>query len=132
MLFRSRKGARLFRTHCQVCHQIQREGGTVGPDLSGIGGRPRESLLVDLLDPNRQINPNYVVQSVVLKSGKVKSGIVEAETDRTLALKGADGQTELILMSEVLEVRGTGQSLMPEGFERKLPEMDLEIGRAHV
>jgi putative heme-binding domain-containing protein len=121
----SLKGARLFRTHCQVCHQIQRQGGTVGPDLSGIGGRPRDSLLVDLLDPNRQVNPNYVVQSVELKSGRVRSGIVEAETDRTLALKGADGQTELILMSEVLEVRGTGQSLMPEGFERKLPEMDL-------
>ena len=114
-------GARLFRQHCLVCHQVQREGGAVGPDLSGIGGRPRESVLVDLLDPNRQVNPNFVVQSVELKSGVVVSGLVVAETAQTLVLKRADGDTVQVPVTGIVEVRSTGQSLMPEGFEQKLP-----------
>ena len=114
-------GARLFRQHCLVCHQVQREGGVVGPDLSGIGGRPRESVLVDLLDPNRQVNPNFVVQSVELKSGVVVSGLVVAETAQTLVLKRADGDTVQVPVTGIVEVRSTGQSLMPEGFEQKLP-----------
>lgn len=121
----ARAGARLFRQHCLGCHQVQREGGTVGPDLSGIGGRPREAVLVDLLDPNRQVNPNFVVQSVELKSGVVLSGLVVAETAQTLALKRADGGTEQIPAAGIAEVRSTGQSLMPEGFEQKLPGASL-------
>ena len=113
-------GARLFRQHCLVCHQVQREGGTVGPDLSGIGGRPREAVLVDLLDPNRRVNPNFVAHSVEMQSGLVVSGLVVAETSQTLVLKRADGREEQLPVADVLEVRSTGQSLMPEGFEQKL------------
>jgi putative heme-binding domain-containing protein len=121
-------GARLFRQHCLICHQVQREGGAVGPDLSGIGGRPRESVLVDLLDPNRQVNPNFVVQSVELKSGVVVSGLVVAETAQALVLKRADGGIEQIPVAGIVEVRGTGQSLMPEGFEQKLVGASLVEG----
>lgn len=118
-------GARVFRQHCLVCHQVQREGGAVGPDLSGIGGRPREAVLVDLLDPNRRVNPNFVVQLVELKSGVVASGLIMAETAQTLVLKRADGSTEQIPVAGIVEVRSTGQSLMPEGFEQKLPGTSL-------
>ena len=48
-----------------------------------------------------------------------------AETAQTLALKRADGGTEQIPAAGIAEVRSTGQSLMPEGFEQKLPGASL-------
>ena len=32
----------------------------MGPDLSGIAGRAPEALLTDVLDPNREVAPDYV------------------------------------------------------------------------
>ena len=36
----ARRGADLFAKDCQTCHQRQGQGHRVGPDLSGVGGRP--------------------------------------------------------------------------------------------
>jgi len=66
------------------------------------------------------VNPNFVAHSVEMQSGLVVSGLVVAETSQTLVLKRADGREEQLPVADVLEVRSTGQSLMPEGFEQKL------------
>jgi mono/diheme cytochrome c family protein len=43
------RGAALFQDHCITCHAIQGRGGRVGPDLSGVGSRRNDLLLVDIL-----------------------------------------------------------------------------------
>jgi putative membrane-bound dehydrogenase-like protein len=114
------RGAPLFAKHCQTCHQHRGEGHRVGPDLSGIAGRPPAVLLSDILDPNREVAPDSVAITVATKSGQILSGILAEETGAGLKLRKADGVEETILRSEVAEFRSTGRSLMPEGLEQSL------------
>ena len=57
---RSQRGAAVFARNCQTCHQRQGQGHRVGPDLSGIAGRAPDALLIDILDPNREVVPDFV------------------------------------------------------------------------
>lgn len=114
------RGARLFQQNCLGCHVIQGVGAAVGPDLSGIAGRPRDAVLVDILDPNRQVPQNYLAYIVQLKTGAVRTGLIASESAKSLVLRKADGETEAIAASEIEETQSTGQSLMPVGLEQKL------------
>ena len=58
-----RRGAAVFARNCQTCHQRQGQGHRVGPDLSGIAGRAPDALLIDVLDPNREVVADYITLS---------------------------------------------------------------------
>ncbi|MCW5821468.1 MAG: cytochrome c [Cyanobacteria bacterium TGS_CYA1] len=48
--FTTRKGKILYdKKNCSSCHQINGEGGTMGPMLDGIGGHRGEEFLIDRL-----------------------------------------------------------------------------------
>jgi putative membrane-bound dehydrogenase-like protein len=120
-----RRGAALFDKHCQTCHQLQGRGHKVGPDLSGIAGRAPEALLVDILDPNKEVAPDFVTLTVATRRGQVLSGLLAEESATTLKLRRADAIEETLLRSEIDEIRSTAQSLMPEGLEQNLSMQDL-------
>ena len=120
-----RRGAALFDKHCQTCHQHQGRGHKVGPDLSGIAGRAPEALLVDILDPNREVAPDYLTLIVATRRGQLLSGLLAEESATTLKLRRADAVEETLLRSEIEEIRSTAQSLMPEGLEQNLSLQDM-------
>ena len=92
----------------------------VGPDIADTRVRTREALLTDILDPDRAIDANYVAYVVATSDGAVYDGVVAAQTASSLTLKRPEGKTEVLLRSAIDEVRSTGRSLMPEGFEAKI------------
>ena len=49
----------VFEKNCMVCHTIEGKGGKVGPDLTGIGARPKVDNLIQILDPNRSVEGTY-------------------------------------------------------------------------
>ena len=113
-----RRGMAVFDKHCQACHQYQGRGHKVGPDLSGIVGRAPEALLVDILDPNREVESDFVTLTVATRRGQVVSGLLAEESATTLKLRHADAVEETLLRSEIAEIRSTAMSLMPEGLEQ--------------
>jgi putative heme-binding domain-containing protein len=119
------RGRAVFARNCQTCHQHQGQGNRVGPDLSGIAGRAPDALLSDILDPNKNVEPDYLVLAAATRRGQVYSGLLAGETATTVKLRRAEGVEDTLLRSEIDELRSTGQSLMPEGLERdiNLPEM---------
>jgi putative membrane-bound dehydrogenase-like protein len=119
------KGATVFARNCQTCHQRQGQGHRVGPDLSGIAGRAPDALLIDILDPNREVAPDYVTLSVATKHGRVTSGLLAEESATTVKLRRAEGLEEILLRSEIDELRSTGQSLMTEGFEQTISLQEM-------
>ncbi len=97
----------------------------MGPDLSGVGSRPKETVLVDLFDPSRQVAGEYVGFTLLTTEGQVFSGLLVAETATSVTLRRAEGAQDAVLRSQIEELRATGKSLMPEGLEDSLTEADV-------
>src|SRR4029079_2510736 len=119
------RGAAVFEKNCLTCHSVQGRGQRVGPDLSGVGARAKESLIVDLFDPSRELPPNYIGYTLVTRQGQVLTGLVASETLTSGTLRRADGAQDIVPRAQIEELRGTGKSLMPEGLEGTLSEENI-------
>jgi putative membrane-bound dehydrogenase-like protein len=119
------RGQVLFDRLCVACHRLGERGGDVGPNLAGVQHRGAEDLLVNILDPNREVAPEFAQYEVELRDGRAVSGAIAADTAAGITLRKADGATENIARAEVARVTGSGLSLMPEGLEAGLTAQDL-------
>ncbi len=119
------EGRKVFQKHCSNCHRLQDMGHVVGPDIAGYSGKPLQSLLIAMLDPNQAIDPRYQSYVIVLNDGRSLTGIIAEEAASSLALLAAEGKRETVLRSEVEQIRSTGKSLMPEGFEQNATTTDI-------
>ena len=82
-------------------------------------------LLVTILDPNREAQPNFNVYTVVTLQGQIITGIIATETSNSITLRRAEGKQDVILRSNIDELISTGTSLMPEGFEKELTPQNI-------
>lgn len=114
------KGKPLFKQHCSACHQLEGVGNATGPNLSAMKARGVEAILTNVIDPNREVLPQYLSYVVELADGRVLSGMIESESPTTIVLRKADGQQEPVQRVSIESLRSTGQSLMPEGLEKQL------------
>jgi putative membrane-bound dehydrogenase-like protein len=121
----AQRGQQVFLRLCASCHRWGAEGHAVGPDLATVQNRSPEYLLIAILDPNREVDPRYVEYLAVTRSGRTLSGLLAAETDASITLRGPQGQEETILRRDLEELHSLGRSLMPEGLEKDLSLQDL-------
>lgn len=118
----------MFAQNCSVCHRLGDRGVAIGPDLAGIGSRPTEALLVDLIDPSRQVAPDYLAYVVTTQDGEELSGLLVSETPAGITLRRPNLADETIPRARIRSVRASEKSLMPEGFEtliavERLPDL---------
>ncbi|MBL9210541.1 MAG: ThuA domain-containing protein [Opitutaceae bacterium] len=110
-------GKMLFVGACAICHKFGDVGvRDVGPPLAGIGAHGAAELLAHILDPNRQVEPNYTQWNVTTKKGETFVGVIASENNATLTLRNQGGDTE-IKKDDIATRDNTRRSLMPEGFE---------------
>jgi len=76
--------------------------------------------LTHILDPNREVSPNYVEYVVELDDGRTVTGLVSDDTATGLTLRKAENVRETVLRRNIEAMYATGKSLMPEGMEQKL------------
>ncbi|MBI4604797.1 MAG: c-type cytochrome, partial [Planctomycetes bacterium] len=119
------RGGEVFKRVCATCHKLGEVGNLVAPDFRAVRDRTPEALLEQVLDPNREVAPQFVAYTVQTVDGRVLTGILTAETETSLTLRRAEGVEEAVLRSEVLRLESTGVSLMPEGLERDLTDQDV-------
>jgi putative membrane-bound dehydrogenase-like protein len=120
-----KRGAEVFAKNCLTCHQRAGKGHRVGPDLASVAGRAKETLLSDILDPNREVAPDSMAFVVATKDGQVLSGLIAEESPTAVRLRRAEGVEESVPRAEITELRATGQSLMPVGLESALTPQDI-------
>lgn len=113
-------GRKVFVKNCTTCHRLNGEGFEIGPNLATIQNRGADTILLNVLDPNREVNPKYVNYLVLLESGKTHSGMIEDETSTSVTLVRAEKKTDTILRSEIEEMQSSGLSMMPEGLEKEI------------
>jgi putative heme-binding domain-containing protein len=113
---RATEGAHLFTKHCAACHQINKQGGLVGPQLDGIRNRGVERLCEDILDPNRSVDHAFRNTLLVMKDNDVVSGLLRREEGETIVLADSTGKEISVQKKQVAERRQSDTSLMPENF----------------
>ncbi len=114
------RGEKIFEANCASCHRFGNAGHDLGPNLATVRGWDSEKILVNTLDPNREVAPNYVAYSIDLKNGETVSGIITAETATSITLNRAGSVQETVLREDVEKISSGGVSLMPEGLESTL------------
>jgi putative heme-binding domain-containing protein len=119
------RGRAAFRKTCSACHQLEGVGKVVGPDLAAIRNRGAEAILLAVLDPNREVNPQYASYVAATDDGRTLTGTIAAETATSITLRRAEGAEDTLLRSQIEALKSTGLSLMPEGIERELSRQDL-------
>jgi putative membrane-bound dehydrogenase-like protein len=119
------RGVTVFQRECQACHRLGDRGHNVGPNLLSIRNRTPAEVLANVLDPNREVSPNFQEYVVTLDDGRVLTGLVAEETATSLTLRRAEGIEETILRQNIDEISATGRSLMPEGFEKKIKPQEM-------
>ncbi len=119
------RGLAIFKKKCSVCHQVGAVGHAVAPNLASTKNKSLEDLLIAILDPNREAQPNFNTYSVVTEDGKVLTGIIAAESATSITLRRDEAKEDIILRSNIDELIANGTSLMPEGLEKDLSRQDL-------
>ena len=110
-------GRVLFTGACSICHKFGDLGvRDVGPPLAGIGAKGAAELLTHIVDPNRQVEPNYTQWNVTTKKGETYVGVVVNENSGSLTLRNQGGDSE-VKKDNIATRENTRRSLMPEGFE---------------
>ena len=109
-----------FVRHCAACHKIDDQGVAVGPDISDMRTQTPEQILLSILDPSAAIDANYYRYAVLTTDGQLIEGLLEDSNQTSVTLKLQEGQRRTIPRDEVEQLRATGVSMMPEGFENQL------------
>jgi putative heme-binding domain-containing protein len=118
-------GKKAFEETCGKCHLPRKQGGRVGPDLSGISSKTKEELLTSILNPSYAIEPQFTNYIVTTKDGSLHDGIIANETPGTITLRGGSAQDETLLRQNILDMRASSISVMPDDLEKSLSRQDL-------
>jgi len=117
-------GAQIFQQNCSACHQIENEGGNIGPQLDAIGTRGIQSITEKILDPNRNISKSFINYSIELKAGTVKQGLFRRDEGKVRVFANAAGQEFSIPIDDIVSQRALQFTLMPDNFSQIISEED--------
>ncbi len=119
------RGKEIFQANCATCHRVEGVGFELGPNLVAMQNRGAEAILMNVLDPNRELDPKFTAYVVTLQDGRVITGIIEDENPNTITLQRGDNQKDVVARKDILGAENSGLSLMPEGFEEKISVADM-------
>ena len=118
-------GKTLFTRTCGACHQMNGEGGKVGPDITGSNRTNLDYLLSNMLDPSEDIQDDYKMVTVTTRDGRTYVGNIIAENDRQITLRMVGQEALPINKSDIQSREVSDASLMPEGLLQTLTEQEV-------
>ncbi|EEF62808.1 heme-binding protein [Pedosphaera parvula Ellin514] len=119
------KGKEIYLQRCSSCHRLGGNGYQLGPDLVTVKNTGKEKMLVNILDPNREIAPAYIAFQIETKDDESLVGIIASETTSSITVRQAFGKEDNLMRSKIKSMQSQGQSLMPEGLEQGLTPQDF-------
>ncbi|MHB1562356.1 MAG: c-type cytochrome [Isosphaeraceae bacterium] len=114
------------KVQCARCHSIGGEGGRIGPALDRIAARRApEFIMESILEPSKDIAPEYETVAVATKEGRVIVGIRINETNFNIQLREENGRFHSFLKRDLDGVKLQKKSLMPENFGEQITVKEL-------
>jgi putative heme-binding domain-containing protein len=105
---------------CFKCHTVHGRGGNVGPDLSMTGRLGREKLIESILEPSKEVSPQFTTWTLVTRAGKTHSGLIVHENEGQTTIGDAEGRTITIPTLDIVERVPQRVSIMPEKLHERL------------
>jgi len=118
-------GKKLFIQHCSKCHKHGGEGTAIGPDLTGFSVHPKEELIIAILDPSRSVEGNFKLYRVTTTDDRTILGILGAQTGTSFEIIDSEAKRHALAKSDIVSMKETEKSLMPEGFEKVMKPAEL-------
>ena len=103
------------RTSCLQCHQYGNAGRAFGPAFASIK-KSKEEILASILQPSREVAPEYVLYTVEAADDEVLSGIILKRGKDELVVRDATGTDHTLPTAKVTASRPQQLSAMPEGL----------------
>lgn len=119
------RGKAHFEARCAVCHRLVGGGHEFGPDLAAVRGGGREKFLSSVLDPNREVLPQFSAWIIETRDGETLAGILKAESAAAVTLRLPGGLDQTVARARIAGMKTNGQSFMPEGIEAGLTLQDM-------
>jgi len=118
----SGRGRIVFNRTCHQCHRLFDSGGDLGPELTGSDRANPDYILENVLDPSAAVAREYTLTNVAMTDGRLVSGIIREQNDRSLTVQTANERI-VLPREDVEEIKPTPISMMPEGqLERLTPQ----------
>ena len=81
--------------------------------------------MANILDPNREVPPNYFGYTVETSDGDSYTGLIVNETAGSVTVRQPLGVETVVPRARIATMRASTLSLMPEGLEEGLTHQDL-------
>jgi putative heme-binding domain-containing protein len=119
------RGRQLYSTvACSACHRFVNEGGSIGPDLTGVAGRfSLHDLLESIVEPSKVVSDQYQAINIRLKNGDVISGRVgnlNGTEINVIEDMFEPGKMTNVKRPEIQSIEPSKVSPMPEGLLNSL------------
>ncbi len=113
---------------CGQCHRFGGEGGSVGPDLTGVGKRlSLQDVLESIVLPSKVIAEGYAASEIETKSGEITNGRVVREDDEVVVVipQTANAGAVTIRKADIRRRELSKVSNMPTGILNILEENQI-------
>ena len=114
---------------CFRCHRVRGEGGSVGPDLTSVGGRfNNRNLLESMIEPNKVISDQYEKTTFLLDDGRVVEGRVinlSGNSLNVLTDMFDPSKLESVDREHIDESRPSTVSMMPDSLLDRFTEEEI-------
>lgn len=118
-------GKKIFKKSCSACHRLENVGVQLGADLKAIKDRGTEAVLLNILDPNREVKPQFVTYLIVTTQGRTITGLIKSENANSITIARADGTSDTVLRIDIDELISSRLSFMPEGLEKQINQQQM-------
>ncbi|WP_395743648.1 PVC-type heme-binding CxxCH protein [Prosthecobacter sp.] len=110
---------------CATCHRHSGRGNVVGPDLSLVARQgDRAAILRSILEPSREVAPQFYPSQVKLKDGTEFIGIM-LRSSSSEVFRDLTGKERSFPQTDIVSRTELKTSLMPQGLVMSLTDAEL-------